>query len=190
VPTAGVDESSVLRWARIFYLVLAVAGIVWLGVRRGRIGLELFVASGQWLADVGLGVVAGLALAGGWEMARKAVPGARRVEQRIGEILGPLDRSEALALAILSALAEEFFFRGAVQDAWGFLPALALFTVLHVGPGRDFRLWTLFAAVGGVLLGGLVVWRGALLAAIVAHAVVNAIGLTRLAMRRGDRQEA
>lgn len=184
MPTEGVDESSVLRWARIFYLALAVAGVVWLGARRGHIGLELFVASGQWLADFGLGVVAGLVLAGSWEIARRTEPRLRKVERRLREILGPLTRSEALTLAILSAIAEEFFFRGAVQDAWGFFPALALFTVLHVGPGREFRLWTLFAAVGGVFLGGLVVWRGALLAPIVAHAIVNAIGLTRLAKRR------
>ena len=36
------------RVAWVFYLVLAVIGIVWLGMQRGRLGIELFVDPGGW----------------------------------------------------------------------------------------------------------------------------------------------
>jgi membrane protease YdiL (CAAX protease family) len=171
----------VFQWAWIFYLVLAVAGIVWLGARRGTIDLSLFIGPTSWPSDLALGIAVGVTLSGGWELGRRFLPQAVTIEKHFGTILGPMSASEAVALAVLSAIAEEFFFRGAVQDAFGFLPAAALFTVLHLGPGRDFRLWTLFAAVAGLVLGGLMVWRQVLLAPIVAHALVNGIGLYRLA---------
>lgn len=177
----GGRSRSVLGWARVFYLLLAIGGILWLGARHGQIGLGLFVDRSRWLLDLGIGLVVGAALSGAWAGARRVLPQARSVEEQFAEILGPMTLTEAVVLAILSSIAEEFFFRGAVQDAWGFVPGAVLFTLLHLGPGREFRIWTMFAGVAGLSLGGLVVWRGSLLAAIVAHAVVNGIGLSRLA---------
>ena len=179
--TSGPESGSVFRWAAVFYLILAVAGVVWLGFRHERIDLGLFVALEDWPVDLALGLAAGGLLAGGWEVARRLLPQPRVIEEYFQKILGPLTASEALVLATLSALAEELFFRGAVQDAFGLLIAVSLFTLLHLGPGREFHLWTVFAAVAGLVLGGLMAWREALLAPIVAHAVVNGIGLLRLA---------
>jgi membrane protease YdiL (CAAX protease family) len=59
--------------------------------------------------------------------------------------------------------------------------ATAVFALLHGGPGRDYRVWTVFAAIAGAALAALVVWRGNLLAAMVAHGAFNAAGLWRLA---------
>ena len=174
-------KGSVFQWAWIFYLVLAVAGIIWIGVRHGTIELALFIAPGSWPIDLGIGLGVGGALTGVWEIARRLLPQPLVVEQHFAEVLGPMTVSEAVVLALLSALAEELFFRGAMQDAFGLLPAAALFTVLHLGPGKDFRLWTVFAAVAGIVLGGLMLWRGSLLAPVAAHALVNGIGLARLA---------
>ena len=142
-------------------------------------------ASCGW-ACVAATAAIGALLSGAWELARRRLPSARTVEHHFAEVLGPITVSEAIALAVLSAIAEEFFFRGAVQDAWGFLPAAALFALLHLGPGRELRLWTLFAALAGLVLGGLVVWRQSLLAPTVAHALVNGIGLSRLAVARQE----
>ena len=57
--------------------------------------------------------------------------------------------------------------------------ATALFALLHSGRDRELRLWTLAALLIGALLGGLVWWRGTLLAAIVAHVTINAVQLLR-----------
>lgn len=115
-----------------------------------------------------------------WEVGRRVFPTARELEQRLAELLGPIDLSEVVGLALLSGFAEELFFRGAVQGSWGWLPATVLFALLHTGPGPAFRLWTLFAAVAGMVLAGLMIWRGNLLAPVVAHGLLNGINLARL----------
>ena len=115
-----------------------------------------------------------------WEAGRRIFPTARELERRLAELLGPIDLSEVLGLALLSGFAEELFFRGAVQGSWGWLPATVLFALLHTGPGPAFRLWTLFAAVAGMVLAALMIWRGNLLAPVVAHGLLNGINLARL----------
>jgi uncharacterized protein len=167
----------------IFYLVLAIAAILWLGAQRGRIGLALFVEPGTFWIDIGLGLGAGAFLLGIWWLAERLSSSARELEAALAALVGPIPRAEALALALLSALAEELFFRGALQGAIGLLPATVIFALLHSGPGRAFRLWGLFAFVAGLLLGYLVVGREALGGAIVAHALVNGVHLDRLARR-------
>lgn len=149
-------------------------------MRRGPIPLSLFVAPTGWWIDLGLGAGAGLALVGVWRLTHRFFPAARDLEGHLARLLGPVRPSELVALALLSGFAEELFFRGAVQSSAGFLPASAFFALLHTGPGKAFRFWTLFAAVAGLALGGLMVWRGNLLAPITAHFLVNAINLRGL----------
>lgn len=98
-----------------------------------------------------------------------------------------MERHEIVALALLSGFAEELFFRGAVQGAWGWFPATVLFTLLHTGPGSTYKAWTAFAGVAGLALAGLMLWRGNLLAPILAHVVVNAVNLNQLAGEPGTK---
>ena len=171
-----------LGWG--LYLVMAVGGCVWIGLRQEVIPLSLFFDPEEWWIDLLLGVGAGLALLGVWWGAERASPLAQSLEKQLALVLGNLGRSDALALALLSGFAEELFFRGAVQGSLGWAAATILFALLHSGPGAAFRLWTVFAALGGILFGGLMVWRGNLLAPIVGHVLVNAINLQRLAAPR------
>ncbi|HEX5757601.1 MAG TPA: CPBP family intramembrane glutamic endopeptidase [Thermoanaerobaculia bacterium] len=176
------------RFAWWFYLLLAVAGAVWIGARRGTIPLALFVDRRLWPLDVLLGVAAAGLLVGLWRLGRR-LPAARELEASLGGLLGPLDRTDVAGLALLSGFAEELFFRGAVQDALGWLPAVLLFALLHSGPGRPFRLWSVFAIAAGLLFGGLTLWRGNLLAAVVGHVLVNAVNLRELVDSRPLRRE-
>jgi membrane protease YdiL (CAAX protease family) len=174
-----------LGW--VIYLLMAVAGVLWIGFRvDGPIPLSLFVDLRGWWIDLLLGVGSGLVLLGIWWGAERIFPLARQLEEQLAAVLGPLTASEAFALAVISGLAEELFFRGAVQGQWGWLPATVLFAVLHSGPGRAFRLWTLFAVLAGALFGGLMEWRGNLLAPVVGHFLVNGVNLRRLASLAGD----
>lgn len=127
-----------------------------------------------------LGVAVGGLLVGFWRAARHRLPSALELEKQLAELLGPMERPEVVALALLSGFAEELFFRGAVQGAWGWFPATVLFTLLHTGPGNAYRAWTAFAGVAGLALAGLMLWRGNLLAPILAHVVVNAVNLDQL----------
>ena len=166
--------------------MLAVAAVVWIGLRGGgAIPLSLFVDLSSWWIDLGIGLAAAAGLIGGWELMARSSEAARRLEEQLAELLGEVERGELLALAVLSGFAEELFFRGAVQQAWGWLIASVLFAVLHTGPGRAYRVWTLFAGIAGLVLGGLMLWRGALLAPVVAHVTVNAVNLRRLSRRAG-----
>lgn len=163
------------------YLALALSGALWIGLAQGQVPLALFVDPATCWLDIGAGLGAGLFMIALWGMARHAFPAARQLEIHLAELLGTVDGAEIVGLAVLSGFAEELFFRGAVQSAWGWLPATTLFTLLHTGREPAFRMWTLFAAVAGLLLAGLMVWRGNLLAPIIAHALVNAVNLRRLA---------
>jgi len=172
-----------IAWA--FYLLLAIGGALWVGARGGRIRLELFVDPAGWWLDLGLGIAAGGLLLALWQAGLRQLPSASSLETKLAEILRGIDPPEVIALALLSGFAEELFFRGAVQGAWGWPLATLLFALLHVGPGAAYRSWTLFAAIAGLLFAGLMLWRGNLLAPVVAHALVNAVNLGRLARRQG-----
>ena len=177
-----------LAWG--FYLALAIAAVIWIGSTRGSIPLALFLDPALWWLDLALGLAGGLALVGVWDLGRRRVPAMRRLEDQLARHIGPLDAGEASALALISGFAEEIFFRGAVQASWGFLWATAIFTLMHTGSDRSFRWWTLFAFVAALVFGGLTLYRGNILAAVVAHALVNAVNLRRLAVRQVVSEEA
>jgi membrane protease YdiL (CAAX protease family) len=177
------------RFAWSFYLGIALAAAVWIGLSRKIIPLSLFFDRERWWLDLAAGLGAGLLLVGFWLGLGKVSRLARDLEARLTQMLGPLRASEAIGLALLSGFAEELFFRGALQGAVGLFLATLLFGLLHSGPGPAFRVWTLFAVLAGAVFGLLLEWRGNLLAPIVGHAVVNAVSLVRLGRRaeRADR---
>ena len=185
----GLERGQLYRLAWGVYLGLAVAGVVWIGLRLGTIPLALFVEPGALLVDLGLGLGAAALLVGIWSVGRRFVGSARRLEAELRRLLGPLDTGEVVALALLSGFAEELFFRGAFQGALGWPLATAAFALLHTGPGRVFRIWTAFALVAGLLFAALVEWRQTLAPAIVAHVVVNLINLRHLAASGPEEDE-
>ena len=77
----------------------------------------------------------------------------------------------------LSAVAEEAFFRGALQPQLGLPATSLLFALAHFAPRRDLLPWTAFALAAGFALGALFEATGNLVAPTLAHAVVNAINL-------------
>lgn len=175
------EPGRLYRLAWGLYMAMALGGILWIGARQGVIPLRLFLDPRRWWLDLALGIGASGVLLGIWKLAEVAFPLARQLEDQLSELLGPLTPAEVVALALLSGFAEELFFRGALQGAVGWIPASLLFALLHTGPGPAFRLWTLFAALAGLLLGALMAWRGNLFGPIVAHALVNGVNLWRLA---------
>lgn len=180
------EPGRLYRLAWTLYLGLAVGGVVWIGLRQGHIPAGLFFDPGGWWLDLLLGIGAGLLLLGAWAATLRFLPIARRLEEQLAAVLGPLRPGEILALALLSGFAEELLFRGAVQGSWGWAVATLLFGLLHTGPGPALRFWTVFALAAGALFGGLMAWRGNLLAPFVGHFLVNAVNLRRLTGRAGD----
>ena len=173
---------ELFRLAAWAYLILAILGVGWIGLQHQGVPLALFLpARPVWLDPLAGGVAAALLLLL-WQGTRRWSL-ARRLEERLRERLGPLTAAEAYGLALLSSVAEEVFFRGAMQPAWGFPAATLLFAGLHSGRGREMLVWTASALAAGALLGGLMLWRGTLCAPILCHALVNAVQLRRLLTR-------
>jgi len=170
--------------AWLFYLGVAAAAVLWrldenaAPVCEGSSPcLRLFIDPNHWPLDFGLGLLAAAFILIAWEITRRYWPLAAAMEEDLSARVGHLTSEEALAIALLSGFSEELFFRGAMQGSLGWLPATLVFAVLHTGPSRALRLWTVYAAVAGLAFSLLVVWRQNLLPPIVAHIVVNGIGL-------------
>ncbi|MFH1262045.1 MAG: CPBP family intramembrane glutamic endopeptidase [Pseudomonadota bacterium] len=156
------------------YFVLFVAA-VWLGGTKNRFRFP--EAGPDRLARYGIDLILALAAAAivifATRVLTRRVSAFREMARLFREILGPLNREEIFLVSAFSAVAEEFFFRGFLQAVIGFVPTSVFFGLLHVGPGRKFIPWTLFAVTLGFALGGLYAWRGNLLAPVVMHFAIN-----------------
>lgn len=186
--SANPRPSPLFRQAAALYLVLAVVAIGWIGSRE-----ELdwgILLSPTWPIDLAIGLACGGGFLALWAGLRRVLPALDRVEARLAGLLVGLHRDEAIALAFFSAVAEELLFRGAMLPAWGLAVSTLLFGLLHVGPGRELRWWTALALACGLGLGLLASSRGALLAPIVAHWLINVNQLPRLAARAASDHQA
>ena len=103
----------------------------------------------------------------------------------LAELLGKRSTRDCIALAVISGVAEEAFFRGVLQPALGWLTASLIFGLVHFAPRRELLPWTGFALCAGLVLGALFESTGNLVAPIVAHVGINAVNLRRLVVRYG-----
>ena len=105
----------------------------------------------------------------------------RRLSEELAAAIGPIGTPAALLLAALSGLAEEAFFRGALQPRVGWLAATVLFGLAHFHPRKELRVWSLSAGLAGLGFAALFELSGDLVAPALAHATVNAVNLRWLA---------
>jgi membrane protease YdiL (CAAX protease family) len=167
-----------------FYGVLLAAAFLW---RVAWAGEPILYASSEAAArgvqpvrDVVTGLLAaGIVIGLSWQLTSHTAAG-RALARALAAMVGPLGPRHIVALALLSGVAEEAFFRGALQPRVGYAAASVLFGLAHFVPRPEFRLWTLFSIAAGFLLGGLFEATGNLIAPVVAHAGINAVNLTLL----------
>lgn len=179
-----------VRFGLVFYGLLAAAAVLW---RIGWQGAPIWIqaappgaTSSTWLRDAALGAAAGGLLLLVSNLATRRTRWGEALARSMAEALGPLSVPDALLLATASGLAEELFFRGALQPVVGWIPASILFGVLHFVPRREFAPWTIFAIGAGLLFGWMVEWTGSLTAPVVAHVLVNGVNLPKLVREYGS----
>jgi membrane protease YdiL (CAAX protease family) len=178
-----------LRIAALFYGVLFAIAVAWAGLTRPGVHL-LFAMPAEralpwWLA----GLLTSLALIGLTAILESRSASLRRVGAELAEIVAPITWTRAVALALLSGVAEEALFRGPLQ--FGMVAALGLpmgyaltslgFALLHGGVKPRYLPWSTFALLAGLTFGGLALAYGSPWPAALAHVVVNAVNLRRLA---------
>jgi membrane protease YdiL (CAAX protease family) len=179
--------ASIVRMGLFFYGAMGIAALVWRMWTPGDSILHPSpeAAARAWSvpAALGAGLAAGLvALAISEALTRWTALG-KALSDLLAESLGPLDRANAWLLALASGLAEEMFFRGALQPKVGIVGASILFGAAHFLPRRELALWSVYAIGIGLGLGALYEWTGHLVAPVAAHVLVNGINLPRLAGR-------
>ena len=174
---------SLLRVALAFYGCLLAAALGWAWLE----GRPLLFASAEAarrgvrpLPDAAAGAALGLlvVLLSGW-LTRRTRAG-ERLARALARLLGRRSAAECMALALASGIAEEAFFRGAMQPRLGLVATSLLFALAHFAPHRELLPWTAFSLAAGLALGALFDATGNLVAPVVAHAVVNAINLRLL----------
>lgn len=161
-----------VRQAALFYGALLVAAALWNGLR----GRELLPMGDFIPASVMLGVATAAGTVSSGLLVYRMVPALRRLADELAPLLvDGADRVNLILVSVFSGIAEEVFFRGAVQPEFGLVAASLAFGVLHVGPDRRYLVWTGWAVLAGFLFGLLFELTGGLLAPIVAHALHNAV---------------
>jgi len=97
----------------------------------------------------------------------------QRCAAHLRDMFGQLNNREILAIALLSGIGEEFFFRGWLLNETGLLISSLLFGLVHFPPNRDWAWWPAFAFGFGLTAGALCLWTNSLLWAILIHAAIN-----------------
>jgi len=135
--------------------------------------------------DVALGLATGgTVIAVSWAMVRW-LPSGRRLADLLARTLKGMPRWAGLPLAVAAGVAEEAAFRGcawSALQAWlgtaaAWVLTSVVFGLAHGMFQRGMRTWSAFALATGFALGGLRLWTGSILAAIVAHVLVDAVNL-------------
>jgi len=186
------NPAGFVRSALVFYGVMGCGALLWRMTSPGESILHpssaVEPASGMAFA-LGAGALAGLLAVGLSELLTRFTLLGESLADLLGESLAGIGRADALLLALASGIAEEFFFRGALQPVVGLIWASIIFGACHFLPRRELALWSVYAVGMGFALGGLYEWTGQLLAPIAAHVVVNGINLPRLARRAEERTQ-
>jgi len=167
----------------VAYALLAAGGYLWLRWRdRTEMLAEHAVGRHGALAAVAVGTATAFAFYGLGRLAARYVPAFAALEATLAGLLGTLRERQAVVVALTSGAAEEFFFRGAMQDALGWTITTVAFALSNYG-GPRLRLWCVPAGLLGAVLGGLVIAGFGLLSAALAHALFNYLWLQRWVVR-------
>lgn len=191
-PLAGPPGPNFVRTGLLFYGAMAVVAVLW---RVAAYGEPIFFSSQQaalaevaWGRDLALGVALGVGIVLLSNLLTQLTTWGENLARAMAQALGPISTPNCILLACASGLAEEMFFRGALQPRVGIVLACLLFGVVHFVPRREFLPWTGFALIVGFAFGALYDATGNLIAPVAAHAVINGINLPLLIRRYGSQE--
>lgn len=171
-------------YAAFFYAFPAAVAWIWLHFQKPGLSAALWMPE-DWYVDLPIGVGAGLAVVGVSVLFGRWFAWTRRLEAEFGWILGAQRMGEIVWISLLSGCAEEYLFRGALQQKFGLIAATLVFAVIHWPLNPNFLPWPFVAGAIGLGLGGLAIWTDSLVAPAAAHVVINLLNLRRITRRFG-----
>lgn len=161
------------------YSLLLVGGVGWLWAR-DRLGLLSSQAIGEHgvlaAVGVGLGVGVGGALVAAWVGAHSQRLAALEAEVR--HVFAGIGDAPLLALLLVGAIAEEVFFRLAVQDVFGLGGSVAAYVLVNSTTAN--WAWIPITALHATVFGLLMHSGFGLLGTTTANAVLNYLCLRRI----------
>jgi uncharacterized protein len=157
-------------------LLLGIIGAVWLFFRPFPYDLKTSLL-GLCLTVIAL--VVGL-LGAAWIL-EKTLPSFRYASGLLEQALSrfTITLPFAFALAALSSVSEELFFRGALMPLIGVWGQALVFGLFHPMPRRAF-IYTAFTFLAGLCFGYATLFTGSLYSAIAAHFIINLQGFLEL----------
>jgi membrane protease YdiL (CAAX protease family) len=176
-------EKYPLRTQLLSCAVLATIGVAIIHFVQGVPLLQALAAGLPWPQQLGLGAALGLATGAVSAVTTLRKPAAEAV-QRTATSYARLDLSgwNPLWISLGAGMSEELLFRAALQPLLGIWGASLLFLLVHAG-AYDFRrfdraaLWQAGGVFGMSMLFGLAFEYAGLLSVMVAHTVVDIVGL-------------
>lgn len=177
-------EKPPLWTVTAFYGALALIALVW-DAYRTDVSEVIFWSTSTAPRDALIGIGAGALVVALSRLLEATWAPARRLASELHRQIGPLSNGDVLVYALTSSVAEEIFFRGAMQPALGWVATSIVFGVLHGGFTPRLWFWSLFALAMGFLLGWVALWTGNLLAPILTHFVTNLCNLRALGRLKG-----
>jgi membrane protease YdiL (CAAX protease family) len=169
-------------YAAFFYAFPAAVAWIWLYFQKPGLSAALWMPA-KWYRDLPIGIGAGLGVVGISVALGRRFAWTRRLEAEFGWILGAQKLWEIAWIALLSGCAEEYLFRGALQQKFGLVAATIVFAVIHWPLNPNFLPWPFVAGVVGLGLGVLAQQTESLVAPAAAHVVINFINLRRITRR-------
>jgi len=178
-PEDGLQPGMVLAVGVIIYGAIASAGLLWLWLR-GRLEAvsEQSIGERGLLASAAIGLAVGVCGAFVVNRLCRRIRGFEELASAAQAVFARSGDGVGIAFALLSAFAEELFFRLAVQDAFGLIGSVAAYVLMNSSIGGV--RWVTFVFCHALIL-GLLVWLGfGLLGSTTAHAILNYLCLRRL----------
>jgi membrane protease YdiL (CAAX protease family) len=172
------EPRLVLSAGLVVYGAMGVAALVWLWWRDRLVTLpeQAVGHHGPFLASA-VGLVTGLVGAAAMAWAVRRQPALRQMSSLVQRLFARTGESVGIAFVLIAALAEELFFRLAVQDAFGLLGSVAIYVLLNSSLGG---VWLVFCALHALVLGTIVQQGFGLLGSTTAHAILNYLSLRRI----------
>jgi uncharacterized protein len=166
--------------ATLLYGLLTAGAFTWVLTVRGTLDLYRHPAPPYrfpfvlgLLGGVALGIAVGMLIAWLSRWAVRRIKWAGALQSEFRSLLGLLPDGDIFLLAFLSAVAEEAFFRGAMQPTIGLVATSLVFGAMHLPVTKRFIPWTIEATALGFLLGALFWATGQLAAPLAAHFTIN-----------------